>query len=271
MTRATSPLRITPVVASEAIPQTTGDLVLIHGWGIGRRAWDSVLPNLIDHFRVHLVDLPGYEPATEHDAHTSAAPSFADTADALAAAVPDGCIVCGWSLGALLALQAAALISSRIARLVLVGGTPRFTQDTDWPAAQPETVLKAFQDALGGDPDGVRQRFVALFNQGDSRARSITRDLCRLLAESPTPEPKFLLAGLDWLRDTDLRPLVRSVQQPVLLVHGERDPLMPPSAARWLRDTLPQAKLEVFPDAAHAPFLHDPERFGRSVRNFCHA
>ena len=55
------------------------------------------------------------------------------------------------------------------------------------------------------------------------------------------------------------------------LIHGESDPLMPLSAARWLADHLPQARLEVFHGAAHAPFLNSPERFAELLIEYCHA
>ena len=69
----------------------------------------------------------------------------------------------------------------------------------------------------------------------------------------------------------DLRAELASVRTPTLLIHGERDPLMPLGAARWLAQTLPQTRLETFADAAHAPFLHDPDRFTALVGDFCHA
>ena len=85
------------------------------------------------------------------------------------------------------------------------------------------------------------------------------------------PATSTLLAGLDWLRDTDLRERVEALSCPLLLIHGERDPLMPLPASRWLADRLPQARLEVFADAAHAPFLNDPGRFAHLVGDFLHA
>ena len=45
---------------------------------------------------------------------------------------------------------------------------------------------------------------------------------------------------------------------------------MPLAAAHWLADQLPQARLETFTNAAHAPFLADPERFTSLVGDFCH-
>ena len=35
-------------------------LALIHGWGLGSAVWQPVVEPLSRHYRVHLVDLPGY-------------------------------------------------------------------------------------------------------------------------------------------------------------------------------------------------------------------
>ena len=104
-----------------------------------------------------------------------------------------------------------------------------------------------------------------------AQARTIGRQLARTLKDAPLPDAASLLSGLAWLRDVDLRAEVASVRTPTLLIHGERDPLMPLGAARWLAQTLPQTRLETFADAAHAPFLHDPDRFTALVGDFCHA
>ena len=36
------------------------DLVLLHGWGLNAEVWQSIIPRLSAHYRLHLVDLPGY-------------------------------------------------------------------------------------------------------------------------------------------------------------------------------------------------------------------
>jgi len=52
------------------------------------------------------------------------------------------------------------------------------------------------------------------------------------------------------------------------VVHGERDAIMPVEAACWLADRLPDARLEIFLGASHAPFLSEPERFADLLRRF---
>lgn len=279
------------------------DLALIHGWGTGSVAWEPVLPLLAQRFRVHLIALPGYDapeclmdkqssdgslqipheqtileripcrsPADEpsSDASTSGE-EFVATAEALAQTLPEKCILGGWSLGAMLALQIARLAPQRVERLILVGGTPSFTERPDWPNAQAPALLEAFCNAVGHDASATLQRFIALLNQGDTQARSIARTLTRRVLATPLPDTATLLAGLAWLRHVDLRQLIATIDTPALVIHGANDSLMPLPAARWLHATLPHSQLEIFNDAAHAPFLNDPERFARLIGDFSHA
>ena len=243
------------------------ELFLLHGWGAGRAAWAPVVERLAathPEQRVTPLDLPGY-------GNTEATADFTQAAQTLANRLPPGAVLCAWSLGAQLALHAARHAPEKLSGLILVGATPAFVQASDWPDAQPPSLLEGFIAAVAADPAGALQRFVALFNQGDAHARALGRQLTRALKDSPLPDTETLLAGLAWLRDVDLRAETSAVRTPTLLIHGACDPLMPPGAARWLAQTLPQARLEIFADAAHAPFLHDPERFAALVGDFCHA
>lgn len=240
-------------------------LVLLHGWGLGQAVWSPCLPALAETVSPHLADLPGYGEVPNNGK------TFKEAAQALADNLPPGATLCGWSLGAQLALQAAHLAPTRVGRLILVGATPCFAQRDDWPEAQPPALLDDFATAVAADAKATLQRFVAVANQGDAKARGIGREIARTVFTAPLPSTATLLAGLAWLRDIDLRDIVTEITCPVLLLHGENDPLMPLAAARWLATHLPQASLDVFPGAAHAPFLNDPERFARRIGAFLHA
>lgn len=217
-------------------------LLLIPGWGFDERVWRPVVENLANDFRV------GFD----------------------IDAVPESAIVCGWSLGAMRAMELALRKPAAVSRLVLVAATPRFIQAADWPAAQPAQLLESFAAALStpsADPQAALRRFAALMNQGDAYARELTRRMNALLAER-IPATDALAAGLAALRDIDLRASLSAIRQPTLMVHGERDPLMPLAAGRWLAERLPRARIEVFEGAAHAPFFSQTERFVALLRRF---
>ena len=220
------------------------DLVFLAGWGFDSRVWQPVAERLAEQFRISY-DLD---------------------------AAPAGAIACGWSLGAI-RLQKSAVVACnaphgvRLSRLILVGTTPRFVQAPDWPCAQPPELLDSFSAAVAADPKAALRRFAALLNQGDGRARDLTRQLAGLINER-IDDAASLAAGLAELRDSDLRKSAVVERLPTLLIHGERDPLMPLAAAQWLAAQIPDVRLDVFEGCAHAPFLSQPDRFAQRVREF---
>lgn len=227
-------------------------LWLWHGWGMHPEAWH----NLAGHLPVALQmpALPGYAGTLAPTPYTQDA-----LVDALLADVDQPIALCGWSLGALLALHAAHRHPGKVSRLVLIGATPSFVQRVGWPHGMSPDALAEFTQTVAADPAHALKRFIALFNQGDVNSRATSRELNHALGRDALPAVSTLLAGLDLLRDTDLRLQVPQVQQPTLLLHGALDPLMPLAAAHWLADTLPHARLAVLPDAAHAPFVSDAD------------
>lgn len=247
---------------------TTGsgpDLALIHGWGIGGYVWQPLVDPLSAGCRVHLVDLPGYGLLPDNG------DDFTQTARLLVESLPPRVTLCAWSLGASLAMRAALAAPARVAALILIGATPRFTQDEDWPDAQSEQLLDSFSLDAQRQPGQTLQRFATLINQGEAQPRALTRTLLQALRHTATPAATTLQRGLDWLREVDLRPVVSEIALPCLFLHGANDPLNPLPAAEWLTRTLPRARLEVFPAAGHAPFLANGDRFVRHVVDFCRA
>jgi pimeloyl-ACP methyl ester carboxylesterase len=62
-----------------------------------------------------------------------------------------------------------------------------------------------------------------------------------------------------------LRPRLRQVAVPSLIVWADRDPYFPLSVAQDLQDALPSARLEIIHDAGHLPQEEQPADFTRVV------
>jgi len=241
------------------------ELLLWHGWGMHPAVWNDLRAELEQRHGVvaQAHALPGY------DQTAAPFPYTLDTlADKMLADVIGPVTLCGWSLGALLALHAARRHPQRVARLILISATPCFVQKPDWPPAMPAAVLDDFIAALADDAGAARKRFSTLSNQGDVHARPIAHALTKMQSATAPPSAEVLTAGLALLRDTDLRAAVTDIVPPVLLLHGRRDRLMPVAAAEWLAHALPRAQLVVLPDAAHTPFLSDPACCAAAIAAF---
>ncbi len=163
----------------------------------------------------------------------------------------------GWSLGALLALTLAATAPERVLGLVLVGASPRFTQDATWPHGLPVQRLQAFQQALAATPDATLAEFLRWVTQPSSAARRALQTHWHQRRPASLP---VLQAGLQMLLETDLRPKLARVRCPCLIIHGAHDALVPTAATRALTQALPDAQ-QVSLGVSHAPFLEQPQQF----------
>lgn len=62
--------------------------------------------------------------------------------------------------------------------------------------------------------------------------------------------------------------MLRAVDVPTLVVHGARDVVVAPAMARHITELVPGARLDLYEDAGHAPFLEAPERFNATLAAF---
>ena len=231
-------------------------LVLLHGWGMTPKVWNGLRICLSPRLSQTPV-LPG------HGEMPSPAASLAAWSDAIVDELPPRCVLTGWSLGALIALDIADRYPERIASLVLFGATPCFVSRQEtlrtpaWAHGLDAATVKSFRAGFATDPDATRRRFLALQAMGESQRRGVVHSLQRAVVS--LDDPQGLADGLTILAETDLRTKARGIIPPVTLIHGRDDALMPLAAAEWLAEHLPTARLTVLDDCGHASFVSRPE------------
>jgi len=237
------------------------DLVLLHGWSMDRSIWGAFADALCGNFRLHLVDLPG------HGRSPRTVPLTIDSlAGAVAAIVPPCSLLCGWSLGGMVALHLAAAHYSLPRGLLLIGTTPRFSCTDDWPHGTPGKVLTSFAAELDDDATTLLARFRASMCRADAEERKLRR----LMGALPKPPADLtaLREGLDILRNADLRDDAHRIASPTLVIHGGRDAVVPPGAGAWLAAQIDGARWHSFDDCTHLPFLSHPGECAALVRQF---
>ncbi|MBS0882619.1 pimeloyl-ACP methyl ester esterase BioH [Pantoea sp. JGM49] len=248
---------------------TTGtgdrDLVLLHGWGLNAEVWQNIVPRLSPHFRLHLVDLPGFGRSQGFGALT-----LADMAQQLLPQLPERAVLLGWSLGGLVASQIALMQPERVTALISVASSPCFTAHKDWPGIKPET-LESFQQQLSNDFQRTVERFLALQTMGTENARQDARQLKDVVLSQPMPSVAVLEGGLEILREVDLRAQLPQLAMPLMRLYGSLDGLVPRRIAKQLDEALPRSPSIVMEKAAHAPFVSHPDTFCQHIIEFIQA
>ena len=245
--------------------ETTGHgppLVLIHGWAMHAGIFAPLTERLREHFEVFLVDLPGPGRSPERDVVFDPL----DCATRIAAQVPAATWV-GWSLGGLVALQAALSQPSKVTTLVEIAANPRFVLADDWPHGVAAQVFGQFADGLRDDWQRTIERFLALEAHGSESMQSELRALKAQVFARGEPSLSVLQDGLRTLDRTDLRAEVARLAMPSLWIAGRRDRLVPPAAIQWAADQSPRGEfLEL--SAGHAPFLTHAEIVAKAIDAF---
>lgn len=237
------------------------DLVLLHGWAMHGGVFAPLLPYLEHDFHLHLVDLPGHGHSRE-----SPLPLALDACvEAIAARVPDSAIWCGWSLGGLMALHAAAR-GIPMRALAMLCATPCFVAREDWPHGMGAQVFTDFAHGLHYDWQGTLERFLALEAFGSAHARDELRSLRTALLARGKPALTGLADGLDLLQHTDLRPALPQLSLPTAWIAGRRDRLVNPRAMQAAAEATPHARLGIIEGAGHAPFLTHADEVARHIK-----
>lgn len=239
------------------------DVILIHGWGLHGGIWTDVTHALAKHYRVIVPDLPGHGRSREFFPHPFSAEVLAEEVHRV---LPMPAVWVGWSLGGFVALAAAQQFSS-VAKLALIGATPKYVQGDGWTQAMPLSVLEQFARNLEQDYAGTLNRFLSL-QVSAGEERGVLRRLREEMFRYGEPPTAALHAGLRLLKEDDRRAALPGLSVPALILHGDRDRIAPPGAARYLAEHLPQARLEMIRGGGHAPFLSHPMEFVEKLKDF---
>ena len=245
----------------------TVPLVLLHGWAMNLRVFDSLVEAMSRERCVYTVDLPGHgrsplpKPASLQCAGAATAPGAPASAvldvwlEAILRPLPPVFDLCGWSLGGQLAMAIAARAPQRLRRLVLLATTPRFCATEGWSHGAQAGVWQRMLLQLSADYRGTVSGLLELQVRGSQEASAVLQILRGALFEHGEAGAEALRVGLSLLAELDLRGSLSSICAPTLVLAGQHDRVTPASAGRWIAAQLVDARYEEFARAGHAPFL----------------
>jgi pimeloyl-[acyl-carrier protein] methyl ester esterase len=234
-------------------------LILLHGWGSTDRVWQPIAPYLEAQFDCRFFNLPG------HGETVLTQTRIKPLASQILDQINRPAVWLGWSLGALLTMQAALMAPELAERLLLVSGTPAFVQRAGWDDAMPAATFRQFELDYSNNPGRTLRRFMTLQSHGDSQSKTIIQQL-RVAA---TDELSDIGWGLQVLHDNDLRHEMSAINCAVHCLYGEKDALVPPSVAHAMQQQK-NVKAMSWSDTGHAPFLSRPQDFVRWMQGAVH-
>lgn len=229
-------------------------VAFVHGSGGHHAAWWQQVPVLSDRYTVVTLDLRGFGRSDsgmdEFDSRT-----FPDDILAVLRAVGAGpSVLIGQSIGAAAALKAALRARDLAAGVVLahsLGGIdhPDLTArvKADRAKAEQIPVLDRLLTPTFRESDPAK---TFLFRQMGTFNTAKMADLRNLNVDGPTIE------------------MVRSSGVPICLLAGELDAVLSVDTVRAAAELLPEAHVEIVPNAPHSMYWEAPELFNAALIRF---
>lgn len=242
----------------------TSDLpvVLVHGLGGSTLLWQSNITALAICHRVVALDLPGHGLSDKLSANYNIE-FIAKTLLGFLDAMSLGHVAfVGHSLGGHVCLQTALDQPQRVARLVLVDSGGLGTEiNTDW-----------LQPMLTGlTRDATETMLLRLFRNSALATRSMVEATHSTFAQ-PGAWDALVSATrafiVDGSQSNTLVKRLGQVMQPVLIVWGADDAIIPIAHAHTAQTAIPGAQLWVAENAGHCPQLEAPDAFNAQCLAF---
>lgn len=234
-------------------------LVLIHGWAMHSGIFQPLVEQLQAHCTLYLVDLPGHG----HSRDSTIPLDLDACAQAIASATPPA-VWLGWSLGGLVALQAALTLGDQVKGLAMLCATPRFTNAPDWPHGRDPSLVRQLATDLETDYHATIERFLALEVMGSPDPRAELRRLREQVFARGEPDLRVLQEGIRLLDDTDLRAPLAQATFNSWWCAGRLDRLVHPDAMRAAAESC-NGVFHRQEHAGHAPFLSHPESVAQQL------
>jgi pimeloyl-ACP methyl ester carboxylesterase len=250
-------------------------LVLLHGIGSSSLTWEPVASALADRHDVIAPDFLGHGASAKPRGDYSLGAFASGIRDLLQLIGVERATIVGHSLGGGVAMQLAYQHPELCERLVLVssGGLGHSVSPLLRAAALPgsEWVLPVIAGAAGG----VGAKVGGVLAKVGLRVGNDMAEVGRGMADLGDREAR--LAFLDTLRAvvgpggqrvSALDRLYLAADLPLLIVWGERDPIIPVGHGRRAHAAVPGSEMIEIEGAGHFPQLDDPAGFVAAVGRF---
>ncbi|MDX1122949.1 3-oxoadipate enol-lactonase [Sinorhizobium medicae] len=234
-------------------------LVFINSLGTDFRIWRDLVLRLSGDFAIVLYDKRGHGLSDIGQVPYSIEDHATDLAGLLDWLAVKGAIVCGLSVGGLVAQSLCVRRPDLVHALVLSDTAHKIGTTEFWDAR----IAAIEAHGIEAIADGILERwFTAAFRRPENTAFAGYRNM---LVRQPVPGYIGTCAAI---RDADFTQAAGKIAVPVLCVVGEEDGSTPPDLVRSTAQLIPGASFEVICGAGHIPCVEQPEALTSVLRRF---
>lgn len=244
-------------------------VVLGHGFGTDKSAWDYLNPFFPKGFTYIRYDLAGCgsDEDTQHRYDVQRHSHLYGYADDLIELLDNlgvqSCIYVGHSVSCMIGAIAAIARPDLFRRHIWIGPSPYYLKDENYPGTLTLADLQAIYEAMVTNYQAWAAGFAPLMFgvKEEHQLADFSKTLFRL-------QPGIALRTLRMIFDSDTRSFVGKVQQPVHLIFNRNDFVVSQGVALWLHATLPHSTLDWIDAQGHLPHMTHPTAVGSLLKKY---
>lgn len=246
------------LVHYEVVGRRGAPVIFLHSWLGSWRYWLPTMENAAERYRTFAIDFWGFGESDRRDG----AFSIAEYVDLVLhfmyqLGIARASIV-GHGLGGMVALRAASRHPDRFSRLMIVNTPIQGSQIQNH--VRPGALSRLFGRAA---PSNIWTRLMRQLNV------DYPQILNEIIEDTDSLSETVVQRVITSVAETDLREDLECLETPLLAVFGEKDTIVSPDQARFLRDDHASMQQVIkLPRSNHFPFLDQPNVFNRLLMDF---
>lgn len=248
-------------------------VVLVSGWLVSADMWEYQMEFLAGNgFRVIAYDRRGFgrssQPWSGYDYETLTN----DLSELIEGLDLNDAILAGYSMGSGEVVRYLGTRGSkRIAKVVLLcATTPLLIQRDDNASGVPREVFDGLRAGVLNDRADFLSNFGRAFTGADQEGSNVTQAMLDwTFTMAVQASIKATYDCITTFSETDLRPDLKKIDVPTLVIHGGADPVVPITLSGDVSASLiPGAKYSVYENASHAIYFTHKDRLNKEILEF---
>jgi len=244
-------------------PDNSPTIILIHGFPLNKLMWEKQIEMLKEDFRVIAYDIRGHGNTDAGNDNFSIELFVNDLLGLMDALKIDRTILCGFSMGGYIALNAIEAYPERFNALLLC--------DTNCAADMSEAKEKRLKTIENIKEQGLekyageslKKLFAPISFSQHREEIGIVREMIMNTSKQSLYKTLHALA-----ERKETCPGLHEIKVPVLIMVGKEDEITPPAAASTMHEKIKSSTIHIIDHAGHMSNMENPDQFNNHLTKF---